>query len=837
MNTATTKRAWVARLATLSAAFAAVVASQAQVTFQTVTNGLVDLYPLDIVATNGGTVTTPDYLGGRDMILNNMTGANLIPAGHPTLNSASTNMCLNFTQSGGATLIYYASKGQNAVTGGGDFLPFCNQLNATMNFWIKAGATTGYNDTRFFGECDNSSGQSGPIVLWGTSSGGGLGVDTHAHFLFRASSAGSGPQFMPDGTQQLPFEGYFWQQGSDYTAGNPLDASWHMMTMTIDTNRVIDIYIDGVRDAGTGAAGGTSYTDANGNANWGPDMPLTNLYYTTNLFPGQTSMTPPPNGYVRWMWPAINATGNTVFGGFKRNGSFSSGIPCQIDDIAFWSRKLNSNEIAFVFTNGLPGIQISRPLVINSFAADLPEVGKGDTVTLRWNVTGANTSSGGLIISGVGDVSSKGLVGSTNVTVNGSQTFTLTAHNGIAADVTALASVKTFAGVDSSWHLIQRFDGVFANTFSNLNGISGNDWVSDASDYRGAFNQFNVFTSTVGGGSNEVLTPRSGYLADANSPSGFDSHGAAAYGTLGSLAMTPGQTRTLFFRFSLQESYAGNPNGTPLWSDIDFNTGITDSGLIGPFGTLNSSGQPYTANIGPQLKIYRSSGGLFDGSGKFSIYAGDYNGTNLAVGASFDYLTAVDANGLQTNENYNVWMTVTDDNTHLVVNGDGTSNDVQLATYSVWLQKQGSAPTNLFSNYHGNRDYVDFNLQDIPSTTLNKVFVDIGDEDITAVAPGAYIGTNMIAVDDFYISKSGADLTVPRLFDITSVTKDTSGVTIKWDSLGSLWGTNTYTIQRTTSLTNPSWNKVGQIPSGGASTSFTDATAGADTSFYRISWP
>jgi len=837
MNTATTKRAWVARLATLSAAFAAVVASQAQVTFQTVTNNLVGLYPLDIVITNGGTITTPDYIGGRDMILNNMTGANLLPATRPTLNPASTNMCLNFTQSGGATLIYYASKGQNAVTGGGDFLPFCNQLNASMNFWIKIAATTGYNDTRFLGECDNSSGQSGPIWLWGSNNGGGVGVDQHVHFLFRASTASGGIQTMEDGTSQLPFEGYYWVQGNSYSAANPLDSSWHMMTMTIDTNRAIDLYIDGVRDLGPGAVGGTAYTDANGNANWGPDVPTTNLYYTTNIYPGLGVSNPPPNGYVRWMWPYIDKSGNTAFGGFKRNGAFNAGMPCQIDDIAYWSRKLNSNEVMFVFTNGLPGIQISRPLVINSFATDLPEVGKGDTVTLRWNVTGASTSTGGLVISGVGDVSSLGLVGSTNVIVNGAQSFTLTAHNGIAADVTALASVKTFSGVDSTWHLIQRFDGVFTNTFDNLSGIGGNDWVSDASDYRGDFDQFNVVTSTVGGGSNEVLTPRTGYLVDANSPSDFDSRGAAAYGSLGSLTLTPGQTRTLFFRFSLQEAYAGNPNGTPLWSDLDFNVGITDSGLIGPFGSLNSSGQPFTANIGPQLKIYRASGGLFDGTGKFSIYAGDYDGTNLAVATSFDYLTAVDPNGLQTNVNYNVWMNITDDNTHAVTVSSTASNIVQLPTYSVWLQKQGSAPTNLFSNYHGDRDYVDFNTQDIPTPNLNKVFVDVGDEDITAVAPGAYIGTNMIAVDDFYLSKSGLDLTIPRLFDITAVTKDTSGVTIKWDSLGSLWGTNTYTIQRTPSLTSPSWTTVGQIPSGGSSTSFTDASAGANTAFYRISWP
>ncbi|HWD18171.1 MAG TPA: hypothetical protein VHB20_02740 [Verrucomicrobiae bacterium] len=810
-------------------------AAQAQVTYQQVTNGLVDYYPLDIVVTNGTTITTPDYIGGRDMILNNMNSGNLVAATRPTLNAASTNACLNFSQVGGPTLIYYASKGQNAVDGSGDFLPFCNQLNASMSFWVKVTASGGYNDTRFFGECDNSSGQSGPIWLWGSSSGGnGISTDQHMHFLFRENSGGAVPfETLVDGTYQAPFEGYYWVQGNSFTAANPLDGSWHMLTMTIDTNRVIDIYVDGVRDAGPGSTGATAYTDANGNPNWGPDVPLTNTYYTTNMYSATISSNPPPNGYVRWMWNATFKTGNTAFGGFKRNAAFNGGIPTLMDDIAFWKRKLNSNEIMFVYTNGLPGIQINRPLEIKSFAADFPEVGAGDTVRLSWSVTGANTNSGGLVISGVGDVSQLGLTASTNFKVTANQTFTLTAHNGVAPDVSASASIKTFDGVDSNWHLIQRFDGVFADTSSSPTGISGNGWTSDVSDYRGQFEQWNVVTLNSGNGSNKVLTPRNGYTADVNSITGFDSRGATAYGALNGLTLSPGQMRTLFFRFSLQEAPAGNLNGTPVFSDMDFNVGVTDSGLIGPFQSL-----VYPANVGPQLKVYRSSGGNFDGSGLFNVYAGDFSGTSAGTTNSFSYTTAVDPAGLQTNVNYYVWMDISNDNTHLVVNSDGTSNTVNMAVYSVWMQKQGGVRTNLFSGYHADRDYATFNVQDIPTPFLDKVFVDIGDEDITTGTAGAYIGTNMIAVDDFYLSKAGFNSSIPRLFDITAVAKNPSGVTIKWDSLGSMYGTNTYTIQRKSALTDATWTTLAKVPSDGDSTTYTDATVqSGSAAYYRINWP
>src|SRR5262245_60792537 len=110
---------------TVLAAFAALTPKigQAQ-TLSQLTNGLVGWYPLDFAVTNGSIITTPDYVGARDMILVGMNGANVLASTRPSTNSTSVSNCFNFSQAPGTTIMYYDSKGQNALDGSGDFLPF-----------------------------------------------------------------------------------------------------------------------------------------------------------------------------------------------------------------------------------------------------------------------------------------------------------------------------------------------------------------------------------------------------------------------------------------------------------------------------------------------------------------------------------------------------------------------------------------------------------------------------------------------------------------------------------------------------------------------------------------
>jgi len=812
MKKPTRPQSLAVKLTALLAALAAfVTTSQAQVTFQQVTNGLVCYYPLDFLNPDGA--TTPDLISRRDLILYGMGASNIVAS---TRTGGAVTNCFNFTQTGAGTVVYYNSTGQDPLTGTGDFLPFINQRGATMNLWVLSSVNSG--DKRIFGECDTTGSAANPIMLIGTSSGT---ADQSLHWLMRQQdSTGPGSStIMVDGTYQLPVPGYYWIQGTHITTNAVMNGNWHMFTMTIDSNGSVNVYIDGVLDTGV-----TPQTDAYGNPSLLGPLWVTNLYYTTNDYPNSVS-NPPPRGYVGWVMNAVHKTGSTAFGGFKRGG-VSGGAICQLDDIGFWNRVLDTNELAFLMTNGLPDLPFeTNKITINSFAADFGETGLGDHIGLSWNVTGATN----IVISGVGNVTYLGPVATTNVTLNANQTytFTMTAQNGIVADVSRAVSVKTFPGVATDWHLVQRFDGLFSDT---TQGINGNGWVSSLSDYSGTpRDRWNVLTLN----NNKLLTPRTGYAPDINSATGYESRGALAYGLFGTLTIPPYQSNTLFFRFSLQEP----PLAAGLVSDMDCGIGISDVNFIQPLS--GAAGPGNAGNVGPYLSIIRNSLGAYTG-GPIDLFATDYSGS--AITNSYSYLTAVDANGLQTNVNYYVWMDVENFNTHAVTNiAESTTNTVEEPLYSVYIQKQGDPNrTLLFSGFKGNRDYVGFNpVVDSPSPYLNKVFVSIGDESIVGAANAAYISTNMIAVDDFYLSKSGFKSSIPKLFDLRSITRSAGNVTITWNSLGSLYQTNTYTVQRKLNLKDATWTTlVSGLPSGGDATSYTDTTVSAsDTAFYRIVWP
>jgi len=97
----------------------------------------------------------------------------------------------------------------------------------------------------------------------------------------------------------------------------------------------------------------------------------------------------------------------------------------------------------------------------------------------------------------------------------------------------------------------------------------------------------------------------------------------------------------------------------------------------------------------------------------------------------------------------------------------------------------------------------------------------------------------MIVLDDFYLSTNGYDHTIPRLFQIASIARGSTNATINWYSLGSLFQTNTYSVQRKFNLTDTFWTTLTNgLPSGGDFTSYTDNTLGSSpTAFYRMTWP
>jgi hypothetical protein len=856
MKTTTRQKPLAVVLTALIAAQAAFVMNTGQAqTFQSVTNGLVDYYPLNQVLAGN---VTPDLVSRRDMSLVNMTAANIVAASHAGINSS--NAAINFTQSGGVTLIQYRTTGQNPFDGSGDFLPFINQRGATMNFWVKSTNNLTGNEYRIMAECAQD-GQSSPFFSISTKSGSSLG--TNASFFFRDGNyitpsdpyGGLYTYLCSDGTYQLPSPqgtGYWWNQGSNDTTNNVFDGTWHMFTMELNTNGDMYVYVDGIYDQGDQLGG--PWKDYEGNLTVCPSIWTTNTWYNTNTYPsgvaaGMTNGQPgfPGSGYVHWLMPDLNNSGMTTFGGFNRNGGLG-GSPANtlMSDIGFWNRMLSPAEITFVMTNGLNGIGINTNIIIiNSFSFGQPEAGQGGTVNLSWNVTGASGNPGGLVISGIGDVTYLGASGSTNITLPANQTysFTLTAHNGIVADKQATTTIKVLQGVRTSWNLIQRFDGVFANTTS---GVNGNDWTSLGSIYSGKLDVNNVVT--VNG--NEALSPRSGYRPDSGANVGFDSTGTISYGALNNMTIPPYQQNTLFFRFSLTTPPSVSNGGTPLSSGLDLAIGLTDFGFAtGPLGGTQPAGTG--GAVGPGIHISTQDPTLAYLPGTpFDLQAANY--TNSATGngyaAGYDYLTdAVNGttNGLMTNVNYYCWLDVSNDNTHAVTDGSTFTNTVQEARFAFWIQAQGaSSRTLLFSNFYGNRDYSQYGINsDFPTPYLNKVFMSVAAEAVQNGDAGAFFGTNTVntvLVDDFYLSTNGYNGTIPRLFNLNAISRAANGnVTISWESLGSLFQTNTYSVQRKLNINDPSWTTlITGLPSGGDFTSYTDSTAGANNhAFYRITWP
>jgi hypothetical protein len=271
-----------------------------------------------------------------------------------------------------------------------------------------------------------------------------------------------------------------------------------------------------------------------------------------------------------------------------------------------------------------------------------------------------------------------------------------------------------------------------------------------------------------------------------------------------------------------------------VYSDMDAHIGLTDYNWWGgPEGAGPAPAELFSK--GPMVNIVRTTTtGDYSQQEPFNLRAYDWSGTSTTN--TYSYLASVNAAGLDTNVNYMLWMDIENHTTGYDPNTSSTTN---MPLYSVYLQKQGDlARTLLFAGYHGNRNFgAPTNLGPNQATSsLDKFFANMGTESILSSVPGAYFETNMIVIDDIYLSKSGVNSSVPRLFDITSIVKNPTSVSLTWNSLGSLYGTNTYTIQRSGLITGP-WTSLATIPSGGSTTTYTDNTIGANSAaFYRIAW-
>ncbi len=361
----------------------------------------------------------------------------------------------------------------------------------------------------------------------------------------------------------------------------------------------------------------------------------------------------------------------------------------QIDDVVLWSRALTAEEAQMLATQVMPTPpSVLKPLAINSFVSDLPAVGVGDSVALRWDVSKDATEIA--IDSGIGDVSAQTVAGAggTMVTPAQTTTYTLTIKRG-ADTVTATRTVSVIDGIAANWELLDNFDRYAAGFLADAGW-----WL----DLRGQF------ARVEDQGGNRMLS--------------MISTDSAAVLPLGNLKISEGQQRSLFFRLMTR----GEPTAA-----LEQVIGLTDKNIRWHGDT--------TVNIGPDAHL------TFDPANPAWLL-GVINGVGGALESAAD--------PLGTNVVYDVWIDIK----NVPLNDPVSPFD----TYSVYIQKDGDANrTELFKDYLSDRD--PYNPDPVlggMTPNLDKLFVSGNNT------------TDSAWFDDFYISKSGYNSSVPRPFGFSS---------------------------------------------------------------------
>ena len=236
------------------------------------------------------------------------------------------------------------------------------------------------------------------------------------------------------------------------------------------------------------------------------------------------------------------------------------------------------------------------------------------------------------------------------------------------------------------------------------------------------------------------------------------------YLSLRDLTVLEGQTRSLFFRM------------IPL-SD-------TARGITNIVGLTDKSQRGYAdefANIGPVVYLAPFTNDVM-GITTNAWYMGardGFQGNN--VSNPIDY----PGEPLLTNVIYNVWIDIT----------NASMSDFQSDTFTVYIQKEGETTrTNLVTDYLSDRDlyYLDPVLGGM-APNLDKLVV-FGNS-----------ATYGVLFDDFYLSKSGYNASVPRPYGYTGPLASPPAIAWSGSQLEIRWASGT--LQQSDSLAGP-WSDV-----------------------------
>jgi hypothetical protein len=766
----------------------------------TITNSLVAYWPMTSITGS----TTPDVVGGYNLTLSgNGALPTIVAATNTPANTAAPTSCFLFNASKNESLFYLAQAN--------DALPINKNIAYTVSFWVNANITNNANNVYAFAEDNNANGgifpaSSNPLWVGGMDSGSPP-TDADMRFLLRNTSG-----LAAGGVAEAPtFQD---TQGNSGTSNPVFDGNWHMVTISEDTNLDYAVYVDGRLDPGQGE------TDNLGNPTVLASRPPTN---TDNNMP--------------WSWD-IDCTS---FGALSRGTPGANAINGMVGLASMWTRTLGSNEVEYLFTNGLSTVSLPPgPPKINSFSADYTNVALNGTVTLRWNTANATDLS---ISPAPGDVladSSFG-VGSVVVTATSNTTYTLTASAPAKSSATGKVSVTTVAGVAPGWNLLQNFDQLAPDNINTGAGIAAENWASVTSDYTGDLGLFNVLTLGTPPNTNNVLGENP--VTATNDNPAYSIEGCLAGLALNSETLTLGNSNTLFFRFYVDDANIDQ-------SDIWFSLGFT-------WHALEPSPQDFQGGNGPNVTFKRSNGGIVDMASPNGV-----NNYNEGLTAQ-PYSAIVTNTGLQTATVYDVWMDVQVNPWTFPTNSDGTTNQLG-DIYSVYIKPDSSAgaPFEVFSNYYSDVDYINSATAGAgwgqASTNLVNLFLSVVGGNISTA------GTNNIVIDDLYMSQSGFLHTVPipasyfpppyqlavnqgQSFYLASDPNNNNkpDFTLAWNSSLANYPNITYSVKRSTNLASKAATVVltNGYPSGGASgapaviTTFLDTSPPPTAAYYWVTSP
>jgi hypothetical protein len=449
---------------------------------------------------------------------------------------------------------------------------------------------------------------------------------------------------------------------------------------------------------------------------------VTNVWYMGPTNDTFGAMRPRINSATDYAGPDGLLDFNTIaFGGYLRTAGicFLNGA---LSMAACWKRALSTDEIADYVRNGIsPPIIPPTPHVY--IITSLPIVVPNDSATLSW--TGGKLATN-ITLNGY-DVTAQSKLGfgSTNVPIVVTTNFTICGtwygNNTICTNVHIICVTNVAPG----WWYLDDFDYDTNNSPFGINGQ--NNWVANIASFGGLVRQpMEVYYAAD--------TPTDHWL----SPDGYNALCWQSQVTQHQIPLLG--SNTLFFRFYIATNIDDDPPTSGNGDNVEMEIGLTQK-TIRDLSEMNTI--PY--NNGPAIRLYRQGGaGL-----PIDLYC--YNGPstyqNPPGQQTYQYTQDTnngDANGLAKGLYYNVWMDIY--NTNYYNGGGVTTNGPR---YSVYLQREDwPSRTNLVSDFVTDQE-------PLGASAITTLYV-LANDMVTGQ------GTNMIRVDDFFISTNGFRSDIPR---------------------------------------------------------------------------